>query len=134
MWKEIILIGILAFLAFVLWKRKIRQARWHTLPIKKFVLWTGITIAVALFVSLLINQSGLGITIMSLRYSMAGFVIFILFFSLAYLFFGTREINLVKRYANAIKTLLVLGLVWRGIIWLIPNLLKFAGYNQYNYE
>ena len=134
MWKEIVLIGLIGFLGIFLRKRKIRQARRHTLPIKKFVIWTGIAIGIALLVSLLINQSGLAITIMSLRYSMTGFIIFIVFFALAYLFFWTKEINLVKRYAHAIKTLLVLSIIRRGVIWLIPNLLKFAGYNQYNYE
>lgn len=32
------------------------------------------------------------------------------------------------------KTLLIRGLIRRGIIRLMPNLLKFAGYNQFNYE
>ncbi len=71
---------------------------------------------------------------MSIRYSMIGFLIFIVFFTITILFFGAREINLVKRYSRIMKTLLVGSLIRRGILRLIPNLLKFAGYNQWNYE
>ncbi len=65
---------------------------------------------------------------------MIGFLIFIIFFTITTLFFGAKESNLIKRYSRIIKTLLIRSLVWRGIIWLMPNLLKFAGYNQFNYE
>lgn len=65
---------------------------------------------------------------------MIGFLIFIVFFAITLLFFGTREINIVKRYSRIMKTLLVASLCRRGILWLMPNLLKFAGYNQFNYE
>lgn len=134
MWKEIIILAIAWFLVRFLTKRKIREARRKTTPIKQFILRFGITLVVMLIVSLIINQSWMGITIMSLRYSMIGFAIFIIFFALAYLFFGTREINIVKRYARVIKTLLVASLCRRGMLWLIPNLLWHFGYNQFNYE
>ncbi|MEI8090944.1 MAG: hypothetical protein WCG98_01505 [bacterium] len=134
MWKEIILIGIAGFLVRFLTKRKIREARRKTNPIRKFILRFGITVLVMLVVSIIINQSGIGITIMSLRYSMIGFAIFIIFFALSYLFFGTREINITKRYARVIKTLLVASVCRRGIIWLTPNVLTHFGYNQFNYE
>lgn len=132
--KEIILLGIIGFLIRFLSKRKIREARRKTLPIRKFVLRFGITVIVMIVVSLVINQSGVGVTIMSLRYSMIGFAIFIAFFALAYLFFWTREINIVKRYARIIKTLLVASLCRRGIIWLMPTVLRHVGYNPFNYE
>ena len=134
LWKEIILLVIAWFLAFFLRRRKIREARWTTLPIKKFVMGFVITIAVSFIVSLFINQSGLSMYFISIRYSMTGFFTFIVFFVLAYMFFGTREMNLTKRYAKVMKTLLVCSLARRGIIWLMPNLLSHVGYNQYNYE
>jgi hypothetical protein len=105
--KEIIIVAIAGFLIWFLTKRKIREARRKTTPIKDFILRFGITLLVMLFVSIIINQSGISMTIMSLRYSMIGFAIFIVFFAFAYLFFGTREINIGKRYARIIKTLLV---------------------------
>ena len=134
MWKEILLLIIFGFLSWILRKRRIREARWKTLPIKNFVLIFLITLAAAFLISLFINGSWLSITIMSLRYSMMGFFIFILFFALSYLFFWAREMQITKRYANLIKTLLVLSIVWRGLIWLVPNLMRFAGYDQNNYE
>ncbi|MCX6822806.1 MAG: O-antigen ligase family protein [candidate division SR1 bacterium] len=134
MWKEIIILAIAGFLIWFLSKRNIREARRKTTPIKQFVLRFGITLLVMLFVSIVITQSGVGITVMSLRYSMMGFFIFIIFFAFAYLFFGTREINIVKRYTRIIKALLVGSLVRWGILWLIPNLLGHFGYNQFNYE
>ena len=39
-------------------------------------------------------------------------IVIILFFALSYLFFGTREINITKRYINTIKTLIVLSIAW----------------------
>lgn len=134
MWKEIIIITIAWFLVWFLTKRKIREARRKTTPIKQFILRFGITLLAMIFVSIIVNQSGVSITIMSLRYSMIWFAIFIVFFALAYLFFGTREINLVKRYARVVKTLLVGSLCRWGILRLIPNLLWHLGYNQFNYE
>lgn len=134
MWKEVILLILLGFLSRILYKRRIREARRKTLPIKQFVLMFWVTLWLALIISLFINQSGLTITIMSLRYSMIGFFIFILFFVLSYLFFGTREIQLTKRYTTAIKTLLVWSIIRRWCIWLIPNLMRFAGYDHTNYE
>ena len=134
MWKELLLVGIFGFLSWVLRKRRILEARRKTLPIKDFVLMFCITLGLAFLISLFVNHSGLNITIMSLRYSMMGFFIFIVFFVLSYLFFGTREIQITKRYANIIKTLLIWSIIRRGCIWLIPNLMRFVWYDQNNYE
>ena len=103
-------------------------------PLKNFVRVFLATIVVSFLISVFINHSGVGTWIMSVRYSMIGFLIFIIFFTITILFFGAREINLVKRYSRIMKTLLVWSLCRRGIIRLIPNLLKFVGYNQFNYE
>ena len=132
--KEIIIIGLLGFLGRYFWKNKNLKEFFNKFPLKNFVrvfLWT---ILISFLVSVFINHSGVGTWIMSIRYSMIGFLIFIIFFTISILFFGTREINLVKRYSRIIKTLLVGSLIRRGILWLMPNLLKFAGYNQFNYE
>ncbi|MEI7562514.1 MAG: hypothetical protein WCJ39_02050 [bacterium] len=134
MWKELLLVGLFGFLSWVLWKRRIREARRKTLPIKNFVLAFCITLGLAFLISIFVNHSGLSITVMSLRYSMMGFFIFIVFFVLSYLFFGAREIQITKRYTNGIKTLLVCSLIRWGIIWLTPNLMRFVGYDQNNYE
>ena len=132
--KEIIIVGLLGFLARYFWKKKNLKAFFEKFPLKNFVRVFIATIVVTFLISVFINHTGVGAWIMSVRYSMIGFLIFIIFFAITVLFFGAREINLVKRYSRIMKTLLVASLCRRGMLWLIPNLLKFAGYNQFNYE
>ncbi|MCX6825523.1 MAG: O-antigen ligase family protein [candidate division SR1 bacterium] len=158
--KEIIIIGLIGFLGRYFWKNRIGAQTsegsltpisiygnnlnfpygknlkefFEKFPLKNFVRVFLATIVVSFLVSVFINHTGIETWIMSIRYSMIGFLIFIVFFTVTILFFGAREINLVKRYSRLMKTLLVGSLIWRGILWLIPNALKFAGYNQYNYE
>ncbi len=134
MWKEVIIVGLCGFLARFFWKNKHLHDFIAKFPLKNFVRMFFGTLIITLIVSVGINHTGIGTRLMSVRYSMIGFLIFLVFFTVTLLFFGAREINLVKRYAKLIKTLLVLGLCRWGIIWLMPNLLKFAGYNQFNYE
>jgi ethanolamine transporter EutH len=116
------------------WKNKNFKNFFAKFPLKKFVRVFLATIVVTFLVSVFINGSGIGTRIMSARYSMIGFLIFIVFFTITLLFFGTKEINIIKRYGKIMKTLLVVSLCRWGIIWLMPNVLKFAGYNQFNYE
>lgn len=134
MWKEIIIVGLIWFLWWYFRKNKNFMAFFKKFPLKNFVRVFLATILVSFLVSVFINHSGVGTWIMSIKYSMIGFLIFIVFFAITLLFFGAREINLVKRYSKIMKTLLIGSLLWRGIIWLMPNVLKFAGYNQFNYE
>lgn len=154
--KEVIIIGLMMFLGLYFWKQKTPQNNWeeitpqekhsHSLysknlkdffekfPLKTFVRVFLATIVVSFLVSVFINGSGIGTFIMSIRYSMIGFLIFIVFFSVTLLFFGTKEVQIIKRYVRIIKTLLVLSLCRWWIIWLMPNVLQLAGYNQFNYE
>ena len=158
--KEIIIIGLLWFLTRYFWRHRISpKISQKNLPpiasyedtsyflydknfkgffarfrLKNFVRVFLATILVSFLVSVLVNHSGIGTWIMSMKYTMIGFLIFIVFFTTSLLFFGTKEINLIKRYTRIMKTLLVGSLIRRGILWLMPNLLKFAWYNQFNYE
>jgi len=134
MWKEIIIIWLLWFVIYYFCKKQIFSEFWKWFILKKFVIVFLITLFVAFIISCLINKTGLGIYMVSVKYSMTGFLIFIIFFVIAWLFFWAREINLTKRYIRVIKYLLILGIFWRWIIWLTPRVLEFAWYNQYNYE
>ncbi len=134
MWKEIIIIGLLGFLVRYFWKNKNFKSFFEKFPLKNFVRVFLATIIVSFLVSVFINGSSIGTWIMSVRYSMIGFAIFLIFFTITMLFFWAREINLVKRYSRIMKMLLIGSLIRWGIIRLMPNLLKFAGYNQFNYE
>lgn len=138
MWKEIIIIGLIGFLGRYFWKKRKSpenlESFFEKFPLKNFVRVFLGTLAVSFLVSVFINSTGVGTWIMSVRYSMIGFLIFIVFFATTILFFGAREINIVKRYSRIMKVLLIGSLIWRCTLWLMPNLLKFAGYNQWNYE
>ncbi len=134
MWKEIIIIGLIGFLTRYFWKYKNFRSFFENFPLKHFVRVFLATIIVSFLVSVFINGSGIWTWIMSVRYSMIGFLIFITFFTVTLLFFWAREFTLVKRYSRIMKTLLIGSLIRWGIIRLIPNLLKIAGYNQFNYE
>ena len=132
--KEIIVIGLLGLLTRYFWKNRNLKEFFKKFPLKNFVRVFLATIIISFLISVFINGTGVGTWVMSIRYSMTGFLIFIVFFTVTLLFFGAREINLVKRYSRLMKTLLVGSLIWRWVLWLIPNLLKFAWYNQFNYE
>ncbi|MFA7717138.1 MAG: O-antigen ligase family protein [Candidatus Absconditabacterales bacterium] len=132
--KEVILLGLAGFLVYILQKSHQRKSIWESLAIKRFIRVFLITLIISFMASVFFNQGSISIYIVSIRYSMIGFFIFILFFVLAKIFFGAREMRLNDRYARIIKTLLIWSLIWRGIIRLMPNLLKFVGYNPYNYE
>ena len=71
---------------------------------------------------------------MSIRYSMIGFFIFILFFVLKFVEQGEQEMDMVKRYSGIIKKILTGALIRRGVIRLMPNLLTRVGYSQWNVE
>jgi len=135
--KEIIIIGLLGFLARYFWKNKtLEECKqfFEKFPLRNFIRVFIATIVITFLVSVGINHTGIGAWIMSIRYSMIGFLIFIIFFTVSFLFFGAREINIVKRYSRIMKTLLIWSIFRRWILRLMPNLLKFAGYNQFNYE
>ena len=124
----------MGFLGLHFWKTKTLKSFFATFPLKNFVRVFLATTIVTLLISLFITNTGIGTWVMSIRYSMMGFLIFIVFFTISLLFFGTREINLVKRYSRMMKTLLIGSLIWRAILWMLPNFLKIFGYNQHNYE
>ncbi len=133
-WKEIIILWLLAMIGYYFYQKRNIESFFEHTPLKSFIMIFGATILITFLVSIIINGTWLSAYLMSIRYSMIGFLIFIVFFVRSSLFFGSREIGLVKRYAKIMKTLLIVSLFRWGIIRLIPNLLKFAWYNQYNYE
>ena len=132
--KEIIIIWLIWFLVYYFYKNRNFAEFWRWFVLKKFVIIFLITLFVAFIVSCLIDSTGLGIYMVSIKYTMMGFLIFIVFFVIALLFLWAREMNLTKRYIRVMKYLLIISIFWWGIIWLIPRALEFVWYNQYNYE
>lgn len=132
-WKEIIIVGLFGFSMYRLWTTKLWKTLFDRLGLKWFVICTlGLTIFI-LLISIFFTGVGVGPALISLRYSITWFVIFVIFALLAWIFFD-EHIQLEKRYTKIISWLLW-GCMFRWlIISLLPRLLEFAGYNQYNYE
>jgi len=134
MWKEIVLIGLTGFFCRYLWKTQQLKSFFAQFPLKTFLRIFIATIIITAIVSVGINGTGISTRIMSVRYSMIGFFIFMVFFLLVSFLPNNKSLALVERYGKIIKTLLVGSLLWRWILWLMPNVLHLAGYNQFNYE
>jgi hypothetical protein len=92
-----------------------------------------LTVTIGL-ITLLFTHTGLSAYIISIKYSMLGFFIFILFFTLKYIEQGEQNMDTIQRYNSIIKKILVRGLIRWGVIRLMPNIMKYAGYNQHNLE
>jgi len=132
-WKEILIIWLMSFTAYRLWTSKIWKSIFDKLWIKWFVLsviWLAIFV---ILVNLLIVNTSWAAIIYSLKYSIIWFMIFILFALISWRFFDEHT-DLEKRYSKIIKRLLIGSIFWWLIIYFIPRLLEFVGYNQYNYE
>lgn len=45
-----------------------------------------------------------------------------------------QEGEILQRYGKLIKNILIFAIIWRGVIWLMPNIMRHVGYNQWNFE
>ena len=133
--KEFLIIVLTIFVVRFL-ARKVSRDKLETLreefPLKTFVFMFLVTLIVA-FVIAMFNSS-ISNYILSVRYSMFWFFIFVLFFVIWYLFFDKKSQDIVNWYTKIIKRILIGALWWWAVIWLIPGLVEFAWYNQWNYE
>lgn len=133
MWKEILILIFLSFVWYRIRKHHLWKQIFNKLSIKRFVILTVGFWILALLNWLAITQTWIWATIISLRYSITWFVIFLIFSIISWEFFDQRYV-LERWYSKIIKRLLRGSLVWWGIVFFIPRLLEFTGYNQYNYE
>jgi len=108
MWKELWIIGAVAVIASILYHQSTKlQLFWKEFPLKKYSIILVVTTVFILFLGTALTNSGLTTTIMSLRYSMTGFVLFIIGFVLAIFFVRDNSISREKRYIKAIKYMLI---------------------------
>ncbi|MFZ2151159.1 MAG: O-antigen ligase family protein [Candidatus Absconditicoccaceae bacterium] len=110
------------------------ELKLNKMPIIKFIIVFLITFIITFIISLIIKKVGIGNYILSVKYDLLGFFIFILSFVIAWLFLKLEDFNIVTRYNKLFKTALVGAFFWWVMVWLIPNFLKFFGYNQFNFE
>lgn len=134
-WKELFIVlgaSIVVFLAIKNWNNK------ENFPLKSYILLFLLTLFIILWVALLGDASLFSNSInyiISVRYSMIGFFIFILASYLAFFKIKTDDTTKLLIWRRKLmKALLVLGIFWRGLIWLMPNGLKFFWYNWFSHE
>ncbi|MCF7834869.1 O-antigen ligase family protein [Candidatus Gracilibacteria bacterium] len=148
-WKEIFVVAGAIFVLYIFvknfnWKNskglksEFENRRYelnlNKIPIIKFVSVFLITFIITLIVSIIIKKVGIGNYILSAKYNLIGFFIFILSFLLSRIFLKVEDMKIIYWYNRLFKIALVGAIAWRAMVWLIPNFLKFFGYNQYNYE
>ncbi len=135
MWKEFLIIILTIFVVWFL-ARKVDKSKLENMreefPLKTFVFMFFVTLLVAFIISMF--KSDIINFVLSVRYSMFGFFIFVLFFAISYLFFDKKSEDLAGRYNKIIKYILIGSLAWWLIIWLVPSTLRHVGYNQWNFE
>jgi hypothetical protein len=81
---------------------------WNDFPLKTFVFIFFVTLLVAFVLSLF--QSTISNFVLSARYSMFGFFLFLLFYIISYLFFDDKSKKIIEWYNKIIKWVLVLAL------------------------
>ena len=107
MWKEFLIVAltifVIRFFAKRIEKDKIKKMR-EDFPLKRFVIVFCLTILVAFVISLF--NSSISNFVLSIRYSMFGYFIFILFYVISYLFFNLKSEKIAERYSKIIKRVL----------------------------
>ncbi|HRX64286.1 MAG TPA: O-antigen ligase family protein [Candidatus Absconditabacterales bacterium] len=133
--KEFLIVVLFLFVVWILARKyredKLKQFR-KDFPLKLFLFLFVLVVLIAFVISLF--NSSISNFVISMRYSMFGFFIFLLFFVVSYLFFDKKTEDLLAWYTKIIKWVLIGSLIWRAVIWLVPSTLRHFGYNQWNFE
>ena len=107
MWKEFLIVAltifVIRFFAKRVEKEKIKKM-WEDFPLKRFMIVFCLTILVAFVISLF--NSSISNFVLSIRYSMFGYFIFILFYMISYLFFNLKSEKIAERYTKIMKRVL----------------------------
>lgn len=135
LWKELLIVGLtICVIRLIIRNKNQEYSLIKKLPIWWYIFLFLATLGITFFISLFMTHVGIGQYIISIRYSMIGFFIFILFFILARLYIDAKNLSLINRYNKLLKRVLWGALCRRALVWLMPNALKFFGYNQFGIE
>ena len=153
MWKEfILLIFVIVLIRYVMINLKSRittiKAKEHTNKISRalivknikskfvlqFILVFFATLIVFFLLAIYIQNVWIKPFILSVKYDLIWFFIFWIWVCLALLFFTEKDKELLDLYSKIIVRTLRLGLIWWFMIWLMPNVLKYVGFDPYAYE
>ena len=133
MWKEIIILILFAWICYRTRTHKLWKTLLEKLDIKWFVILT-VAFGILWVLNWLgISQTWLSATIMSLRYSITWFVIFLIFSVVSWELLD-QKFAVERRWSKIIWWLLWGSLFWWAVIYFVPRTLEFVWYNQYNYE
>lgn len=133
MWKEIIILILFILVCYRTRTHKIWKILLEKLDIKRFVILTLFFGVLGILNGLAITQTWLSATIISLRYSITWFVIFLIFSVVSWEFID-QKVAMERWWSKIIWWLLWGSLFWWAVVFFVPRLLEFAWYNQYNYE
>jgi len=133
--KELWIVWAIVIIGSVLYNQSTKlQLFWQQFPLKKYSIILITTIAFVLLIGTAFTNSGFITTIMSLRYSMTGFILFIIGFIVAIFFVKDTSISWEKRYIKAIKYMLIGWLIWRWLAYFLPAFIELFGYNKRVFE
>ena len=93
-----------------------------------------ITTIVFFLIAILIQKMGLSTFILSFKYDLLPFLIFGLGACLAFLFFTEKDKDIFEIYKKLIIISLRWGVCRRVLIYLMPNGLKFFGFDPFTFE
>ncbi len=140
LWKEIFIIIFFVIACILLYKKYFQTSTfkegikkfWQEFPIKWFLVVFVLLLVFLLVVSLL-KYDFLRFAV-SVKYSMVGFLIFLIWFVISRCLFDFKDLKINDFYGKIIKFVVVWGLFWWFIIWLAPWFLNRFGYNQRAFE
>lgn len=134
-WKELRIAGAAGSIIRLAWQHRAElKLRRQTLPIRHIIRATGGGIVVAWLIGLTLTPSSITEYLMAMRYDYTGFVIFILSFIGWRRFLREHDRDIGQWISKIMKTMLIAALIRRWIIFFLPRLLEFAGYNSGVFE
>lgn len=153
MWKEFILLIFLIAVGYAVitnipnYIKQIKQqdntnkVTWTGLrgcfkkySIIQFIILFIVTSLLFFLIAILIQKVGIGTFVLSFKYDLLPFFIFGLGACLAFLFFGEKDKDIFEIYKKLIIFSIWGGIFWRVLIYLMPNGLKFFGFDPFNFE
>lgn len=125
LWKELLILlfaGILAVVLFALCKKEGIKSLWSRflqLEVFRFFVFFLVACGISFFLAVFVQKVGLGTFILSFKYNLLGFLIFLLGVGLACVLPSGRT-HFANRYQKLLKLVIYVGFIWWGVIYFIP--------------
>ncbi len=125
LWKELLILlfaGILGVVLFALCKKEGIKSLWVRflqLEVFRFFVFFLVACGISFFLAVFVQKVGLGTFILSFKYNLLGFLIFLLGGGLACVLPSGRT-HFANRYQKLLKRVVYGGFIWWGVIYFIP--------------